>query len=191
VYVLVAVAESENGKLELRLKELRGSRTLTEMARLTGIRQDELSKIERGETKGVRFETLVKLCLAYKADVSDLIAFVPAPNRSKVDIVYPQVEVKVDLDSNSHQAKQTTRKRYGDPEKMVDVLVKGLPDDVLADFQVTARQRKVPYNDLLVSCLKRNAPEPEYEEISEERWEEFFEAIKDLGNPEVMAGAWR
>jgi DNA-binding Xre family transcriptional regulator len=58
------VARTDQGCLRIRLRELRGSRSLTEVADLVGIRGDELGRIERGQTSQIRFTTLLRLCTA-------------------------------------------------------------------------------------------------------------------------------
>jgi len=70
----VVVGSGAEQQLVLRLRELRGNRTLTEVAELAGMRQDELGRIERGETKSISFETLIKLCEAFHATPGQLFA---------------------------------------------------------------------------------------------------------------------
>ena len=67
------VAQRDGVRLMLRCRELRGSRTLSEMAEIVGVRQDELGKIERGETSGMRFDTLLRLCAAYNVSPGELL----------------------------------------------------------------------------------------------------------------------
>lgn len=58
----VSVAQLENGTgLILRLRELRGARSFAELSRCTGIRADELSRIESGKTKAIAWSTLARL----------------------------------------------------------------------------------------------------------------------------------
>lgn len=60
------VAKSANGRqLVVRIRELRGDRTLSDVAAQVGIRQDDLSRIERGETSSIRYETILKLCTEF------------------------------------------------------------------------------------------------------------------------------
>ena len=75
---MFVVAESGPCKLAVRARELRGDRSLTEVAKLVGIRHDELGKIERGETSAIRFDTLLRLCAAFQVDVGDLLTIEPA-----------------------------------------------------------------------------------------------------------------
>jgi len=66
------VAAVANERLVIRARELRGDRTLSEIAARAGIRQDDLGRIERGETQGIRYETLLKLCTALKVTPHEL-----------------------------------------------------------------------------------------------------------------------
>ena len=68
------VAERNGARLTLRARELRGDRSLVEAAALVGIRQDELSRIERGETSAMRFDTLLRLCEAYRVPPGELLS---------------------------------------------------------------------------------------------------------------------
>ena len=63
------------GGVELRwhAAELRGDRSLAQAARELGVNRDELSRIERGETVQIRFETLAKLVSGYHCTLADLL----------------------------------------------------------------------------------------------------------------------
>jgi len=63
------------GDVELRwhAAELRGERSLAQAARELGVNRDELSRIERGETVQIRFETLAKLVSGYHCSLEDLL----------------------------------------------------------------------------------------------------------------------
>jgi putative transcriptional regulator len=60
--------------------------SLQEVSDATGITKAALSRIERGETERVDFDTLSKLCVFYGVGVGDLLEFDPngrlAPNLS-------------------------------------------------------------------------------------------------------------
>jgi len=56
----------------VRARELRGEASLTEVAQRVGIRQDELGKIERGETSAIRFDTMLRLCHAFAVTPAEL-----------------------------------------------------------------------------------------------------------------------
>lgn len=68
------VAERNGARLVLRARELRGQESLTAIALRAGIRQDELGKIERGETQAIRFTTLLRLCRAFGVTPGELFA---------------------------------------------------------------------------------------------------------------------
>jgi DNA-binding Xre family transcriptional regulator len=72
------VAQGDRVQLRWHARELRGTRTLAEAARLVGLNRDELGRIERGETRQIRFDTLVKLVEGYRCTLADLIEVVPA-----------------------------------------------------------------------------------------------------------------
>ncbi len=57
----------------LRAREIRGALSLTAAAKRIGIRPDELGRIERGETRQVRWETLLGMAQAYGVEVGDLL----------------------------------------------------------------------------------------------------------------------
>lgn len=68
-----AVAHERRSVLRLHLRELRGDVPLKAAAAAVGIRPDELSKIEQGKTRQIRWETLLRLVIAYHCNVSDLV----------------------------------------------------------------------------------------------------------------------
>lgn len=76
------VAEVEGVRLRLHARELRGSLTLVEVARRTGLDRDELSRLEKGETTQVRFSTLAKLLAVYGCGLQDLVTVERAQEES-------------------------------------------------------------------------------------------------------------
>ena len=68
-----SVATRQGRALLLRARELRGELSLAAAAKRIGIRPDELGKIERGETRQVRWETLLGMAEAYGVEVGDLL----------------------------------------------------------------------------------------------------------------------
>lgn len=65
---------SSRVKLELAvLRAKRGRITQSELSRLTGITQKQLSALERGETSKIDFVTLEKLCTFFQCTPNDLI----------------------------------------------------------------------------------------------------------------------
>ena len=66
------VAEFGRVRLRWHARSLRGNRTIAEAARLVGLNRDELSRIERGETKQIQFQTVAKLLAGYQCALGDL-----------------------------------------------------------------------------------------------------------------------
>lgn len=83
-----AVAVRSGRTLLLRARDLRGSLSLAAAARRIGIRPDELGKIERGETKQVRWETLLGMAEAYDVEVGELLVATP---QSRVEPAYAPI----------------------------------------------------------------------------------------------------
>jgi DNA-binding Xre family transcriptional regulator len=67
------VAATEESALVLKAAELRRGRSLSEVAQIVGIRPEELSKIEAGKTKQIRWVTLLGLTRAYDCSLGDLL----------------------------------------------------------------------------------------------------------------------
>jgi DNA-binding Xre family transcriptional regulator len=74
-----AVAEEGDCTLFVRARELRGSRSLKNMAAAIGIRPDELSRIERGETRQIRFVTILSMLRAFHCSADDLLVIEGKP----------------------------------------------------------------------------------------------------------------
>ena len=62
------------GIIKLRLPILRAERRLTQrqLAAQAGVRPDTISALERGESAGIRFDTLARLCEVLECDPGDL-----------------------------------------------------------------------------------------------------------------------
>ena len=73
---VVAEVAGENC-LVVRVRELRGARTLSEVAARVGMRQDDLGRIERGETSSIRYDTLLKLCTEFKVGPNEIFTVEP------------------------------------------------------------------------------------------------------------------
>jgi putative transcriptional regulator len=60
--------------LRLRLPTLRASRRLSQrqLAACAGVRPDTISALERGQTTGIQFDTLVRLCEVLDCNPGDL-----------------------------------------------------------------------------------------------------------------------
>lgn len=78
-----SVATRHGRALLLRARELRGELSLAAAARRIGIRPDELGKIERGETRQVRWETLLGMAEAYEVEVGDLLVTAQAESEAE------------------------------------------------------------------------------------------------------------
>ena len=68
------------GPIELALPRLRTRRRLSQrqLAALAGMRPDTISALERGDTHGIQFDTLARLCEALGCTPGDLLLFEPA-----------------------------------------------------------------------------------------------------------------
>ena len=71
------MARAPGLRLRWHARALRGDRSLAEAARLVHLNRDELSRIERGETTQIRFETLAKLLVGYGCGLDDLLEAEP------------------------------------------------------------------------------------------------------------------
>lgn len=56
--------------------------TITEVSDQTGIARLTLRRIERGETQGIDFEVLAKLCAFYGVTIGDLLEYDPNSQRA-------------------------------------------------------------------------------------------------------------
>ena len=63
-------------QLQLRLAALRARKRLSQrrLAAVTGLRPDTISALERGQTRGMQFETLARLCEALDCHPGELFA---------------------------------------------------------------------------------------------------------------------
>lgn len=114
------VAEREGARLLLRARELRGAATLSEIALRAGIRQDELGKIERGETQAVRWDTLLRLCRAYKVTPAELFELTE-PAREVADSPLAQVLTAVAAGRTVGHEPPRVRRRLTDADVRMDL----------------------------------------------------------------------
>lgn len=65
--------------IKIHFSKLLGEHKLraAEVSRRTGIDKNTLSSLYREDAKGIRFETIEKLCKFFKCDLCDLIEYVP------------------------------------------------------------------------------------------------------------------
>ena len=68
------------GTIEVALPRLRARRRLSQrqLAALAGVRPDTISALERGDTQGIQFDTLARLCEVLGCTPGDLLLFEPA-----------------------------------------------------------------------------------------------------------------
>lgn len=69
----VTVAREGDVEVVLHLRELRGSRSYKEIAELTGLRADEVSKIENGRTRAIAWATLARLARGLQVSLGQLV----------------------------------------------------------------------------------------------------------------------
>ena len=86
----VIAAEVGDLQIMLHARALRGGRSLREAAALVGLNRDELSRIEKGNTTQIRFETIAKLLSGYGCSLADLMEAKNVP-KGKAEPLYEQV----------------------------------------------------------------------------------------------------
>ena len=74
---------------------------------------------------------------------------------------------------------------------MTDILVRGLSPDVLTKIDDEASRRGLSRNQFLVDFLESPYVEQNRREVTVADLERSARAVADLGNPEIMAEAWR
>lgn len=67
------------------LRAKHGRISQVELSKQTGISQKQLSALERGQTKGIDFSTLAKLCLFFGCTPNDLLT-VEVPSEQEVSL---------------------------------------------------------------------------------------------------------
>jgi hypothetical protein len=70
---------------------------------------------------------------------------------------------------------------------MPDILIRNVPDEVLAVLDANAQRAGVTRAEY----LRRVLAEQRGRALTREQLDRFAERTADLGNPEVMAAAWR
>ncbi|MFP4234473.1 MAG: antitoxin [Nitriliruptoraceae bacterium] len=72
---------------------------------------------------------------------------------------------------------------------MTDVLIRDVPDDVVSAIEAKAKRLGLSRTEYLRRQMVRVASTSD-EPVSVESLREFTETFADLGDPEVMRGAW-
>jgi putative transcriptional regulator len=74
------------GGVRVRLPTLRAERRLSQrqLAELAGVRPDTVSALERGDSAGIRFDTLARLCDVLGCEPGDIFEHRPDPHRVPV-----------------------------------------------------------------------------------------------------------
>jgi hypothetical protein len=76
---------------------------------------------------------------------------------------------------------------------MADILIRDVPDAVLAELDASAARAgmsRVEYLRRVLADEAERARRASRPPITHEDWAELAELTKDLGDPEVMRGAW-
>ena len=74
---------------------------------------------------------------------------------------------------------------------MTDILIRGLSPAVLTKIDDEASKRGLSRNQFLVDFLESPYVEQNRREVTVADLERSARAVADLGNPEIMAEAWR
>ena len=72
---------------------------------------------------------------------------------------------------------------------MTDVLIRDVPDDVVSAIEVKAKRLGLSRTEYLRRQMARVASTSD-EPVSVESLRQFAQTFADLGDPEVMRGAW-
>ena len=72
---------------------------------------------------------------------------------------------------------------------MADILIRGVPDDVLAAIDAKARRLGLSRTEFLRRLLARERTQ-DAGRMTVDHFEQLAERAADLGDPEVMSGAW-
>ena len=73
---------------------------------------------------------------------------------------------------------------------MTDILLRGLSPDVLTKIDDDAARRWLSRNQFLLEFIERPYVNQEPRRVTAADLERAARAVKDLGNPEIMAEAW-
>lgn len=136
------VAERDGSRLVLRARELRGEASLTEVAYRAGTRQDELGKIERGETEAIRFATLLRLCRAFGVTPGELFEL-DEPQEAADTTPFGQVLAAIRAGAVTTHDPTGARRRLQNGDVLQDPSV-AVDVEARADPPVARGRRRVP-----------------------------------------------
>lgn len=71
-----------------------------------------------------------------------------------------------------------------------DILIRGLPEDVVAALDAAAQRRGISRNEYLSRVLANEARSTDRPTVSADDFKRLNELLPDLLDPEVMDGAW-
>ncbi len=117
---VVAEVAGEN-RLVVRVRELRGTRSLSDVAARVGMRQDDLGRIERGETSSIHYETLLKLCTEFRVGPEEIFAITPVvkSDPSPLEQILAAIDAGV---VQSHTVPKSKSPRFTSDEEHIDLL---------------------------------------------------------------------
>lgn len=72
-----AIDQSAGIRVHLDLLLVQRGMTLARLAELTGVHQNNLSRLKNGHVNAIRFDTLVGICLALECQPGDLLSCGP------------------------------------------------------------------------------------------------------------------
>lgn len=136
---VVAEVAGEN-YLVVRVRELRGTRTLSDVAARVGMRQDDLGRLERGETSSIHYDTLLKLCREFGVGPEEIFEITPVTKSdpSPLDQILAAIEVGV---AQSHSVPTSRSRRVLHEEELDLAEVAAFAD---LEEPATARLRTRP-----------------------------------------------
>lgn len=70
--------------IKVHLSRIMGEQKLNiaDVAKMTGLHRNGLSKLYNEETEGIKFDTLEKLCLSLNCKIEDILEIIPEDNKS-------------------------------------------------------------------------------------------------------------
>lgn len=71
-----------------------------------------------------------------------------------------------------------------------DILIRGLPEEVVAALDAAAQRRGISRNEYLTRVLANEARTSSEQRVTLEDLKRFSETFADALDPEIMKGAW-